>query len=245
MLRNRDQYTAETKQRLMSRLGQLAEYTQVQGNGVIQRPSHRGRASTGTMGTMGAMGAMGAGFNGGGQEYNGGNVMIGTHVRPTQIVYNVRTLILDSNLRNFQYDVNANDFVIHLPDALRKVAVIRILRTEFYQSAETMGYFVLNDVRIPLQTSTIEHAYLALNEYAKLTIGNGAANVNVLGRIGPGSEIFPAPAADVMQDPFAYVFRPIEPKLQRFHVRLLNHDGSLYGVNGARVVLTLAAYCLK
>jgi len=231
MLRNRDQYLAETKQRLMSRLGQLAQQYTHPVSEQHTAPSSTPRRSSRRNARERDDGL----FNG-----------QSTEPRPLTYnnAYNVRTIILDSNLRNLQYDSSSSDFIIHLPESLRKVALIRIIRTELYQSGNTMGYFILNDVKIPLQTTSIDHAYLVLNDYAKMIVGNGATNVNVLGRIGPGSEIYPPSCTDVHQDPHTYVFRPIEPKLQRFHVRLLNHDGSPYGISNGRIIITLAAYCV-
>lgn len=240
MLRNRDQYLAETKQRLMSRLGQLAQqYT----HPIQQHPQHAVSSSARRSSRKNVDGLNDGSFNG--QKVGEHNQNTLLQIART-LTYDVRTLVLDSNLRNMQYEVSPCDFIIYLPESLRKVALIRIIRTELYQSGNTMGYFVLNDVKIPLQTTTIEHAYLAINDYAKMIIGNGATNVNVLGRIGPGSEIYPPACADVLQDPHTYVFRPVEPKLQRFHVRLLNHNGTPYeSINNGRIIITLAAYCIS
>lgn len=161
---------------------------------------------------------------------------------PTRFrVYNV---ILDSSFRDTIAYPNANDFVVKLTEPITNVAAIRILRTEFYQPSNTTGYFVLNEVRVPLQLYNIESAYLYLNGYISTTVANDT-NTTFFGRIGPGTETYPAVTGDISQDPFIYVLQPIEARMKRFHVKLLQADGSTYPVSNARVVINLAVYSLK
>ena len=151
--------------------------------------------------------------------------------------------MIDSDCRDTTLYPNANDFVVKLQDAIKMVAAIRILKTEFYQPSNSFGYFVLNEAKIPLQLYNVSHAYLYLNGYKNTIIANDG-NAALLGRIGPGMEMYPAITGDPLKDPFICVFRPIEGKLRRFHVKLLNADGSSYPVTNARVVLTIALYCV-
>lgn len=156
-------------------------------------------------------------------------------------VYNV---ILDSNFRDTAAYPNANDFVVRLPEPLQNVAALRILRTEFYQPSNTTGYFVMNEVRIPLQLYNIESAYLYLNGYVSTSVANDT-NTTFFGRIGPGTEMYPAVTGDITQDPFIYVLQPVEARMKRFHIKLLRADGSIYPVTNARVILNLAVYCFR
>jgi hypothetical protein len=158
--------------------------------------------------------------------------------------YKVRTIILDSGFRDPTTHREANDFVVKLVEPLKDVLALRILRTEFYQPCNTQGYFVLNQVKIPIQLYNIESAYLYINGYTNTTVAN-ETNTNFIGRIGPGTEVFPAVTGSITQDPYVYMFYPVEPKLKRFHVRLLQADGSVYPVQNARVVITLALYCVR
>lgn len=155
----------------------------------------------------------------------------------------VSTIVLDSAFRDNNLFPQANDFVVKIPETLRDVGAIRLLRTEFYQPSNTMGYFVMNEVRVPLQLYNIESSYLYLNGYQNMQVGHDTQQT-FFARMGPGTEMYPAVTGDIRQDPLMYMFLPAEPRLRRFHVKLLQADGSLYEVNNARVVLTLAVYCL-
>lgn len=157
--------------------------------------------------------------------------------------FRVSTVLLDSAFRDTSMYPHANQFVVKLADAFRDVVALRLLRTEFYQPSNTTGYFVLNEVRVPLQLYNIESAYLYLNGYQSMQVAN-EQSTSFFGRVGPGTEMYPAVTGDIRQDPLAYMFMPAEPKLRRFQVKLLKADGSLYNVKNARVVVTLAVYCL-
>lgn len=157
--------------------------------------------------------------------------------------YRVSTIIIDSTFRDTNLYPHANQFVVKLVDALRDVAAVRVMRTEFYQPSNSVGYFVMNEVRIPLQLYNIESAYVYMNGWQSTQVANDTST-SFFTRIGPGTEVYPAICGDIRQDPFLHTFLPAEPKLRRFHVKLLKADGSLYDVNNARVVFTLAVYSL-
>lgn len=157
--------------------------------------------------------------------------------------FRVSTIVIDSAFRDMSAYPSANEFVVKLVEPLRDVGAIRLLRTEFYQPSNTMGYFVMNEVRVPLQLYNIESAYLYLNGYQSMQVAQDV-NTTFFARVGPGTEIYPAVTGDIRQDPLLYTFLPAEPRLRRFHVKLLTHDGCCYPVNNARVVLTIAVYSL-
>lgn len=157
--------------------------------------------------------------------------------------YRVFNVIIDSEHRNTDLFPNSNDFVLKLQENLINVAAIRILKTEFYQDSNSLGFMVFNDVKVPLQLYNVEHAYLYLNGYINTAIAN-ETNIALFGRIGPGTEIYPGISADPFKDPFIYAMRPIEPRMRRFHVKLHSANGDLYPVDNARVIVTLAVYCL-
>lgn len=157
--------------------------------------------------------------------------------------YVVQTIILDSAHRSTSQFPNANEYVLKLLEPLRNLAAVRIMKTEYFEPCSTQGYFVMNGVKIPLQSYTLEHAYLYLNGWINTTIAN-EANTNVFGRISPGVDTYPAVTTDLVTDPFTYILRPSEPRLRRFHIRLHTHDGQLQPVTNARIILTLACYCL-
>jgi hypothetical protein len=157
--------------------------------------------------------------------------------------YRVYNIILDSSHRNRDQYPYSNDFVLKLQENLRNVVAIRIMKTEYYQSENMMGYMVFNDIRIPLQANNVEHAYLYLNGYINTVIAN-ESNIPLFGRIGPGTEQYPAITANPFDDPYIYVMRPVEQKMRRFHIKLLTSDGTPYTAQDSRVLITLAVYCL-
>ncbi len=163
---------------------------------------------------------------------------------PRAPTYRLQTLIIDSGHRDVNQYPNASDFVVKVQEVFKNVAAVRILRTEFYQPSNSFGYFVLNEARIPLQLYNVEHAYLYLNGWISTSVANDT-NVALFGRIGPGTEFYPAVSGDILQDPYVYFVNPVEPRLRRFHVKLLTHEGQPYPVNNARVVLTLAIYSMS
>lgn len=174
------------------------------------------------------------------REEESANLAMDRHVKAKYRIYNV---IIDSDHRDTASYPDSSDFVVKLQNNLQHVTAIRILKTEFYQPSNSFGYFVLNEMRVPLQLYNVEHAYLYLNGYINTAVANDT-NVALFGRIGPGTDIYPAISSDPFKDPYIYVMRPVEPRMRRFHVRLLRADGSKYPVTNARVVLTIAVYCL-
>lgn len=158
--------------------------------------------------------------------------------------FRIYNIILDSTFRDINVYPNANDFVVKLVEPVRNVVAIRLLRTEFYQPSNTTGYFVMNEVRVPLQLYNISSAYLYINGYTSTNVANDTSTT-FFGRMGPGTEIYPAVTGDPTLDPYIYVMNPVDPRLRRFHVKLLNADSSVYPVSDARVVITLAVYCLQ
>jgi len=159
--------------------------------------------------------------------------------------FRVYNIIVDSSFRDINSYPNANDFVVKLQDNLKNIVALRILRTEYFQPSASTNYFVFNNIRVPIQAYTMENAYLYLNGYISTNVANDT-NTQFFGRIGPGTEIYPAINGNITQDPYIYIFQPMEQKLRRFHIKLLQADGTAYPTeSSARVVITLAAYCLQ
>lgn len=144
--------------------------------------------------------------------------------------YRVSNLILDSSFKTLNY--GDNDFVLKLSDPLKNVAAIRILRTEFYNSSNLNTF-----------ENNFENVYLYLNGYINTFLANNT-NTQIYGRLIAGTETYPSVSGDIKQDPYIYFFRPIENSLNRFHIKLLNSDGSLYDLKGnkAKIVITFAIY---
>lgn len=144
--------------------------------------------------------------------------------------YRISNLILDSSFKTLNF--GDNDFVLKLSDPLKNVAAIRILRTEFYNSTNINKF-----------ENSFDNVYLYLNGYINTYLANDI-NTQIYGRLIAGTETYPSVSGDIKQDPHIYFFRPIENSLNRFHIKLLNSDGSLYDLKGnkAKVVITFAVY---
>lgn len=160
-------------------------------------------------------------------------------------------VILDSSFRHSS--MQPNDFSVKLTEPLRNVVALRLMKTEYFQPSQCTNYFVFNNIRVPIQAFTMESAYLYLNGYSMTNVatisslsGEDTANTpQFFGRIGPGMEVYPAINGNITQDPYIYLLQPMEQRLRRFHVRLLQANGSPYATEStARVVITLTAYCL-
>lgn len=243
-MNTRDQYRQEMEQRYLKYVQKEEARESASRKALVDKEKDRRKRSTPTArtpptatGTMGNVPVTSAPNFG---RLNPSATTLGRYVPSA---FRVSTLVIDSAFRDTNLYPQANQFVVKLADPLRNVAAIRLLRTEFYQPSNTTGYFVMNEVRIPLQLYNIESAYLYLNGYQSMQVVQ-ELNTTFFARIGPGTEIYPAVTGDIRQDPLMYSFLPVEPKLRRFSIKLLQADGSIYDVNNARVVVTLAVYCL-
>lgn len=152
--------------------------------------------------------------------------------------YRVTNLILDSYFVATNYRKNSNllnQFILKLSDPLRNVVAIRILRTEFINLTDSQD---INYV-------ALKNAYIYFNGYINTFIAN-ETNTQIYGRLIAGTEIYPGISSDIRNDPFVYIFRPIENSLSRFEIKILNGDGSLYDFhdNNIQIVITLAVYTI-
>ena len=147
--------------------------------------------------------------------------------------FRVYNIVLDSHLRDFSQFPYTNDFVVRLVEPLRNVVAIRMLRTEFAPTSN------------PNNTNLYSNAYLYLNGYTSMYIANDTSTT-FFGRIAVGNEMYPAITSDPTLDPYILMLQPVEQKLRRFHVSLMNADRSPYVTGSdASLVITLAIYCLQ
>lgn len=158
--------------------------------------------------------------------------------------YNVKTVIIDSDFRNTSTSQVPYNFSVKLAESYKNVFAVRLIRTELYDTTNNTGFFVINQMRIPIQFYNISSAYLYLNGYTLSQTTNGLIN-QIFTRITPGLELYPSVSSDITVDPHVYFLNPIQPKLTQFNVKLMNSDGSLYELPNARIVLTLVIYSQK
>jgi hypothetical protein len=166
--------------------------------------------------------------------------------------YVVKNIIIDSSFRNTNTYTLANDFVVYIGDTFKNVIALRLLKSELTEAINDTSYFVLNSVATPLQTQIGNSAYLYLNNYDNYMVTDGttadnATNNVFFGRIIPGVDVYPAASGYPLDDPYTYMLNPPLAKLNRFHIKLLNADKSLYAFSNpqtaAKVILTIAVYC--
>lgn len=156
--------------------------------------------------------------------------------------YNIKTVIIDSEFRDQSSYPLPYDFSVKLTESIKNVIAVRLVRTEFYDTTNNTGFFVINQMRIPIQFYNINSSYLYLNGYSLTQTTNGMLN-KIFTRITPGLEIYPSISSDITSDPFTYFLNPVEPKLRQFDIRLMNSDGTSYQLPNARVILTVVVYC--
>lgn len=119
-----------------------------------------------------------------------------------------------------------------MTEPFKDVLGIRLLRSELYSSEASESGLPPN-----------AGAYIALNDYKRIYRNRDVDNMPIFARI-PGG-IYDTPAltsSDPLSDPYTYVFRPVEPKLGRFHLKLVQPNGELLQDSTLTMVLHLALY---
>lgn len=146
--------------------------------------------------------------------------------------FKVVNIVIDTSERDIVNYPNIYDFVVNMAEPFKDVLGIRLLRTELYSS-------LASETGLPPNAG----AYVALNDYKRIYRSREQDNIPLFARI-PGG-VYDSPAlngCDPLSDPYTHVFRPIEPKLGRFHVRMLRPNGEPLQDNSLTMVLHLALY---
>lgn len=160
-----------------------------------------------------------------------------------KIKYRQHIVVLDSNDRDKTIYPNVNDWVLKISSHLKNVVAIRLIRAE-YTTTEAFSTLLINNQQVPIQVFNTVSAFICLNDYRKLRLGN-QEEVAIFSQISPGIEVMPPVTNNFMIDPYAYVCNPIERTLQRFHFKLVNSHGSVIPFDDhskIRIILTLAIY---
>jgi hypothetical protein len=146
-------------------------------------------------------------------------------------------------------------YVWHLQEELRDVVAIRPLRMEMYRPSTNVGELVINGVSIPIQVNTTQGGYLNLNDYRKIVISNPVKgyyssnagpvvnnDLNIFHRMVNGVDLLPTVKDDIFNDPYTYIFKPMERRLNRFEAKL--YDTTYNIITDATVVALLSVYCV-
>jgi hypothetical protein len=159
--------------------------------------------------------------------------------------YRQQIVVIDSNDRDKTKFPLINDFVLNLSESIKNVIVIRLLRTE-YTIDQYYTNMIINQNRIPIQISRPFTSYVYLNGYKKVNIANGINN-EIFSQLSAGIEMLPPISTNFFYDPYAIVMNPIEKRLKRFHIKIMNGEGNKIDIpkeSTARLILTLSIFSI-
>jgi len=103
---------------------------------------------------------------------------------------------------------------------------------------------LINNQPVPLQLFKHIQAFVYLNGYSKIKLAN-QMTIPIFSQLSAGVETLPASNGNLKLDPYAYILNPIEEKLDKFHVKILDELGNKIPIidpDKIRVILTLAIY---
>jgi hypothetical protein len=142
--------------------------------------------------------------------------------------YKIYQFIIDSNDRNKSAYPNLNEFVIKATEPFKKVFAIRLLRSELNYLSTVLGRGGI---------------YIYLNNYKLIFRNEQQDGLNLFARINPGVENNVCVTTNILDDPYTYILNPLDPKLQRFEVKLFDHQNKLFDDKNFTLVLQLAIFC--
>ena len=122
---------------------------------------------------------------------------------------------------------NTTDTVIKIATPLKNVFAIRILKTELIYPSNNKG----------------EGFYLYLNDYRQIIRNEKADSLNIFSRIMTGINDYQCVTTNILDDPYTYVLNPVEPKLNRFHLKAFEFDNVPKRDADYSLVLHLAIFC--
>ena len=162
------------------------------------------------------------------------------NVRCIHVVLNSQDKI-SGTATNFSVKINDGGGV------LRNVVAIRPLKFEYYSSNvnNIASELVINGVSIPLETYSVSDpgALLSLNGWQRVRTTSLTTSTSVFHKLKVGVETFPGISASCyLQDPYVYLVRPMEPKVDRFDITLFKPDFSPITTEPLFIAY-LAVYC--
>lgn len=151
-------------------------------------------------------------------------------VVPRQVQYSnykIYQLLLDSNDRNKTNYPNPNNFVLKTANYYRNVFAIRILKSELLYHSGVIGNGI----------------YMNLNNYKHITRDETQDTLALFSRITPGVCDFSCVTTNILDDPYTHILNPMEPKLQRFEIKLYEQDNILKVDTHYNLILHIALFC--
>jgi hypothetical protein len=168
--------------------------------------------------------------------------------RSKSIKFKQEILILDSDNRDTNIYTSPSNFILKTIEIFKNVLAIRLIRTEYTFIDSSFDIVTINQQKVPFQFYKPVHAFIYLNGYNKVKIANNKLNKPIFSQISPGIENLPQCNDDIRLDPYAYIINPIEQKLDRFEIKLLNNKGDIVNFQDSskiRLILTIAIYTIK
>lgn len=156
-----------------------------------------------------------------------------------------KIVILDSENRDKLN--NINDFNLKLIEEYKNVYAVRILKTEYTYSDSKFDILTINGETISLQGFKSINGYLYLNGYKNIDIAS-KSTTELFSQLSPGINDFPILNDNIKLDPYTYILNPIEKKLNRFDIKILNSNGDKINIENEaklRLRLTLLIVCLE
>lgn len=141
--------------------------------------------------------------------------------------YKIYQFIIDANDRNKSQYPDINNFVIKSTESFKNVFGIRLLKSELNFISNVLG----------------KGMYIYLNDYKLIHRHETQDGLKLFARINPGVENNVCVTNHILDDPYTYILNPMEPKLQRFEVKLYDHTNTLITDKQFNLVLQLAIFC--
>lgn len=124
----------------------------------------------------------------------------------------------------------------HMQEELKDVVAIRPLRIEFSNAYPTQGAFLnLNNYRKIVVSNPMTAYYSSNSSY----INN---DINVFHRLINGTDIIPPTSTELFSDPYTYIFKPMERRINRFEVKIYNNSYNV--MTNTSMIAVLAIYCV-
>ena len=155
----------------------------------------------------------------------------------------VQQVVIDSADRDSNLYPLPTNFTMRLPETLRNVFAVRLLKTEYYNSSNTTTEILVGDTSIPITTLAPSGNYMYLNNYRLLWRDAKKDSVNIFARLGMGSDVYPH-SENLFKDPYTYILNPVEPKFDRLDIKLYQSDNTVSQQPDLRFVMLLAIYSL-
>lgn len=155
-------------------------------------------------------------------------------------------IVLDSDDRDKTIYPKPNEYVLSLLEELKNVIAIRLLKSEYLLKNSGFSLLTINDQVFPIQGYQNVHAYIYLNGYNKIKMSN-KITIPIFSQLSAGINNLPLSTDDFRIDPYVHRLNPIEKRLNKFDIKLLDNKGKIVEISDPdkiQIILTLIVYRL-